>query len=104
MWCVTIGLSLIWIDHHLKLKKFQIFALYCMAYTAGRFVFEEMRIDPAHTIGPLRLNAWVSIVVFVSALAWFLWLNRHGAPVERPDPHDESVPDVSTQGTAPESA
>jgi phosphatidylglycerol---prolipoprotein diacylglyceryl transferase len=104
LWCLAIGLALIWIDHHRKLKKFQIFALYCMAYTAGRFVFEEMRIDPAHTIGPLRLNAWVSIVVFVGALAWFLWLNRHGEPVERPDPDGESVADVSTQGTAPESA
>ena len=57
LWCLAIGLALIWIDHHLTLRKFQIFALYCMAYTAGRFVFEEMRIDPAHTIGPLRLNA-----------------------------------------------
>ena len=63
-----------------------------------------MRIDPAHTIGPLRLNAWVCIVVFVGALAWFLWLSRHGDPVERPDPHGESVADVSTPGTAPESA
>ncbi len=49
-----------------------------MGYTAARFVFEEMRIDPAHTIGPLRVNAWVSIVVFLGALAWFLWLGRHG--------------------------
>ena len=72
------GSRSIWIDHHFRLKKFQLFALYCMGYTAGRFVFEEMRIDPAHTIGPLRLNAWVSIVVFLAALAWFLWLGRHG--------------------------
>ncbi len=62
LWCLALGLALIWVDHHLELKKFQVFALYCMGYTAGRFVFEEMRIDPAHTIGPLRLNAWVSIV------------------------------------------
>ena len=63
-------------------KKFQLFALYCMGYTAARFVFEEMRIDPAHTIGPLRVNAWVSIVVFLAALVWFLWLAPR-RPVER---------------------
>ena len=81
LYCLALGFALIWIDHHVRLKKFQIFALYCMGYTAARFVFEEMRIDPAHTIGPLRLNAWVSIVVFLAALAWFLWLRT---PRRRP--------------------
>jgi prolipoprotein diacylglyceryltransferase len=61
-----------------------------MGYTAARFVFEEMRIDPAHTIGPLRVNAWVSIVVFLGAFAWFLWLRRHGDPVMHPDTGSES--------------
>jgi prolipoprotein diacylglyceryl transferase len=88
LYCTALGFALIWIDKRFQLKKFQLFALYCMGYTAGRFVFEEMRIDPAHTIGPLRLNAWVSIVVFVGALAWFLWLNRHGRPVRAPDSED----------------
>ncbi len=104
LWCVAVGLALIWIDHHLKLKKFQIFALYCMGYTAGRFVFEEMRIDPAHTIGPLRLNAWVSIVVFIGALVWFIWLNRHGQPVVRPERDGGEPADITPSGSAPESA
>ena len=77
--------ALIWIDHRFSLKKFQVFALYCMGYTAARFVFEEMRIDPAHTIGPLRVNAWVSIVVFLAALGSFLWLGRRGRPVGAAD-------------------
>ena len=83
LYCLALGLVLIWVDHHFKLKKFQLFALYCMGYTAARFVFEEMRIDPAHTIGPLRVNAWVSIVVFLAALVAYVWLGRHGQPVER---------------------
>jgi prolipoprotein diacylglyceryl transferase len=95
LWCIALGFALIWIDHHLALKKFQIFALYCMGYTAGRFVFEEMRIDPAHTIGPLRLNAWVCIVVFAVAFVWFLWLNRHGQPVIRPERQGDDAAGVT---------
>ena len=104
LYCLVLGLALIWIDHHFKLKKFQLFALYCMGYTAARFVFEEMRIDPAHTIGPLRLNAWVSIVVFIGALVAYVWLGRHGQPVERPEPADDGPAGISPSGTKPESA
>jgi prolipoprotein diacylglyceryl transferase len=88
LYCAALALALIWIDRHFRLKKFQVFALYGAVYTAGRFVFEEMRIDPAHTIGPLRINAWVCIVVFLVSVAWFLWLGRHGRPVETPDSED----------------
>jgi prolipoprotein diacylglyceryl transferase len=104
LYCLALGLALIWIDHHVKLNKFQLFALYCMGYTAARFVFEGMRIDPAHLIGPLRVNAWVSIAVFLAALGWFLWLRRHGQPVERPDRGDDGSVDVSPSSAKPESA
>jgi hypothetical protein len=63
-----------------------------------------MRIDPANTIGPLRVNGWVSIVVFVAALAWFLWLRRNGAPVVWPDRDDDGSTTISPSGPAPESA
>ena len=78
LYCFALAAVLIWIDKRFKLAKGQIFALYCAGYTAARLVFEEMRIDPAHTIGPLRLNAWVSIVVFVGAVVAFFWLGRRG--------------------------
>ena len=45
------------------LKLGQTFALYVVLYTFARFWFENMRIDPAHEIAGLRINAWVSIVV-----------------------------------------
>lgn len=76
LYCLALALALIWVDKRFKLAKGQIFALYCAGYTAARFVFEEMRIDPAHTIGPLRINAWVSIVVFIGAVTVFFWLGR----------------------------
>jgi prolipoprotein diacylglyceryl transferase len=102
LYCLALGLALIWIDHHFRLKKFQLFALYCMGYTAARFVFEEMRIDPANTIGPLRVNAWVSIVVFLGALVAFVWLGRHGRSVERVSPEDG--PGASPSEAQPDSA
>src|SRR5437588_717793 len=50
-----------------------LFALYVSLYTFGRFFEELLRIDPAHRFGGLRLNAWVSIVVFVASTAFFVW-------------------------------
>ena len=42
-------------------------------YTFGRFFEELLRIDPSHHFAGLRLNAWVSIVVFVLSTAFFIW-------------------------------
>ena len=50
-----------------------LFALYISYYCFGRFFEELLRVDPAHEFGPLRLNAWVSIVVFVVSTAFFVW-------------------------------
>jgi prolipoprotein diacylglyceryl transferase len=85
MWCIALGFSLLYIDRKFKLARGQLFALYAAGYTAFRFVMEEMRIDEAHTIGPLRVNAWVSIVVFVGAIFAFVLLGRRGSRDERID-------------------
>ena len=76
LWCVALGFTLLWVDRRWKLARGQLFALYAAGYTAFRFVMEEMRIDPAHTIGPLRINAWVSIGVFVISVTIFVLLGR----------------------------
>lgn len=93
LYCLALGLVLLWIDSRVRLKRGQLFALYVAGYTAVRFVFEEMRVDPAHLIGPLRVNAWVSVVLFAAAVAWFLWLGRHGT--DRPYATDEASADGS---------
>lgn len=76
MWCIALGFALIALDRKFKFVRGQLFALYAAGYTFFRFFMEEMRVDPAHTIGPLRLNAWVSIVVFVVSIALFVFLGR----------------------------
>ena len=46
-----------------------LFALYLALYSFGRFFVEGLRIDPAHTYGPLRLNQIVAAVVCLAACA-----------------------------------
>jgi prolipoprotein diacylglyceryl transferase len=53
-----------------------ILALYLALYSFGRFWVEGLRIDPAHMLGPLRLNQVVSAIVFVVAGTVWLRLRR----------------------------
>ena len=71
-------------ERRLSLKQGQTFALYVILYPVGRFWFENLRIDPAHKLGPLRVNAWVSVAVCLFGIAWFVWLGRHEPPQRRP--------------------
>jgi len=84
LWCAALGFTLLWIDKRCKLARGQLFALYAAGYTPFRLVMEEMRIDPAHTIGPLRVNAWVSIVIFVISVTVFFWLGRRARNAGEP--------------------
>jgi prolipoprotein diacylglyceryl transferase len=69
---VGVGLLLL-LDRRFRFKPPALFALYVSYYTAGRFLEELLRIDPAHHFAGLRLNAWVSIVVFVCSTVFFVW-------------------------------
>jgi prolipoprotein diacylglyceryl transferase len=50
-----------------------LFALYVSYYTFGRFFEELLRIDPSHHIAGLRLNAWLSILLFLLSAGYFVW-------------------------------
>jgi prolipoprotein diacylglyceryl transferase len=69
---VGVGLLLL-LDRRFRFKPPALFALYVSYYTAGRFLEELLRIDPAHHFAGLRLNAWVSLVVFVCSTVFFVW-------------------------------
>ncbi|HEU5278885.1 MAG TPA: prolipoprotein diacylglyceryl transferase [Gaiellaceae bacterium] len=64
---------LLWIDRRFNLRRPGLFALYVSYYCFGRFFEELLRIDPAHEFLGLRLNAWVSLAVFVLSTAFFIW-------------------------------
>jgi prolipoprotein diacylglyceryl transferase len=64
---------LLLIDWRFRIRPPALFALYVSFYTFGRFFEELLRIDPAHELAGLRLNAWVSLVLFVCSTVFFVW-------------------------------
>ncbi|HLM35749.1 MAG TPA: prolipoprotein diacylglyceryl transferase [Gaiellaceae bacterium] len=67
-----VGLLLL-LSWRFRFRPPALFALYISYYCFGRFFEELLRVDPAHEFGPLRLNAWVSVVVFILSTAFFVW-------------------------------
>ena len=92
--CLAIFGLLLLVERRAALRTGQTFALYVVLYTFARFWFENMRIDPAHEIAGLRVNAWVSIVLFVFGIGWFVWLGRH-EPAQRRPGHVEEPESVA---------
>jgi prolipoprotein diacylglyceryl transferase len=92
VWNLGVAGVLVWADRKWKLGHGKVFALYVVLYTAGRFWIEALRIDSVNEIGGFRLNNYTSLIVFVIALVWLIWLvrNRPGRElvVEGPDPSD----------------
>ena len=76
LWCLLgVGVLLL-IDKRFNIRAPGLFCLYVLWYCVGRFGMELLRIDEAHEFLGLRLNAWVSIVVFALALIAFVWSQR----------------------------
>jgi len=69
IWCVSVAAFLIIAGK--SWKPGQVFAAYVVAYCAGRFFIELIRIDAANPIAGLRVNVWVSVIVALSALLYF---------------------------------
>jgi prolipoprotein diacylglyceryl transferase len=73
VWNVLVALLVIWADRRFRLARGRAFALYVAGYTAGRFVIELLRTDPATRVfGDVRINVVVAAVVFVGAVAYLL--------------------------------
>ncbi|MGW2708587.1 prolipoprotein diacylglyceryl transferase [Streptomyces sp. NPDC001356] len=72
LWCVGVGLLVIWADRRFKLGHGRAFALYVAAYCVGRGWIEYMRVDDAHHILGLRLNDWTALLVFLLAVAYIV--------------------------------
>ncbi|MDN5770769.1 MAG: prolipoprotein diacylglyceryl transferase, partial [Microlunatus sp.] len=83
IWNLGVAGVLVWADRRWRLGHGKVFALYVMLYTAGRFWIEALRIDEVNQIGGFRLNNYTSLIVFVVAAIWFVWLLRHRPGRER---------------------
>jgi prolipoprotein diacylglyceryl transferase len=83
VWDLGVALLVWLLDRRYQFGRARAFALYVMAYTAGRFWIEYLRVDAAHHFLGLRINDWTSIVVFLAAVIYFvgvrgpqLWLTQ----------------------------
>ncbi len=76
IWCLLVAIAILLLDRRLTLGRGRPLALYVMLYPVGRIVFELMRTDPANHILGLRVNVWVSILVFLGGLALFIVLGK----------------------------
>ena len=84
IWNLIGAALIIWIGHRLanRLKAGSLFALYVMWYTLGRTWIEMLRIDFSHEILGLRVNVWVSIIVFMLGAVAFIVIQRVGSPTQ----------------------
>jgi prolipoprotein diacylglyceryl transferase len=89
IWNLAAAAVLVLLDRRLRLGYGKVFALYVVLYTAGRFWIEALRIDTVTEIAGFRLNNYTSLLLFLAALGWLIWLarNRSGREVvvESPD-------------------
>ncbi len=69
---------LLWAGRRLRLQWGRLFALYLIWYSAGRIVWESIRIDPSEIFAGLRTNVWAAILgVVVGLVIFFVQKRRH---------------------------
>jgi prolipoprotein diacylglyceryl transferase len=73
LWAVLVAVLLLWADKRFQLGHGRVFALYVAGYTLGRAFWEHLRIDPANEIVGVRVNLWVSGLIFAAAIVYFVW-------------------------------
>jgi phosphatidylglycerol---prolipoprotein diacylglyceryl transferase len=83
IWLLVVAGALVLIDKRWRLGHGRVFALYVALYTVGRLFIELIRIDPANEILGLRVNVWVSVLVFLGAVAYLVVSSRR-APGREP--------------------
>ena len=83
----TLGvLFLLWVGKRFTLQWGRLFALYLVWYSAGRIVWENIRIDPSEVFLGLRTNVWAAIAgVVIGLVIFFVQKRRH--PGLEPSPY-----------------
>ncbi|WP_280399161.1 prolipoprotein diacylglyceryl transferase [Nocardia carnea] len=76
VWNVAVVVALVYIDRRFRIGHGRLFALYVAGYCFGRFFVELMRDDEATQIAGIRINSFTSALVFLAAIAYFLFATK----------------------------
>jgi prolipoprotein diacylglyceryl transferase len=82
LWNLAAFALLILLDKRFDLRWGRLFGLYLIAYSAGRFWIEGIRIDPSDIIFGLRTNQWSAVLTIVIGVAIFVVSKRRHTGVE----------------------
>ena len=91
---------LLLIGWRFKIKPPALFALYVAFYTFGRTFEELLRVDPSHHFLGERLNFWVSIVVCIVSVVFFVWWQFLRSGGQGPSVHRKPKPREIPKGPA----
>ena len=70
--CLALAALLLVVERRFSPARGRLIAWYAAGYTIFRFFIEGLRVDSAHSAGGLRLNQWVSLVVFSVVVGWLV--------------------------------
>lgn len=76
LWNVLVVLLLVYVDKRFRIGHGRLFALYVAGYSFGRFFVELMRDDEATHIAGIRINSFTSALVFLAAIAYFVFATK----------------------------
>ena len=89
LWNFAGAALIIWAGRRFRIRPPGVFCLYVAIYSLGRIFWEQLRVDPSREFLGQRLNFYVALVLFLGAVAVFVWTQRR-RPAEPPP----AAPDV----------
>jgi prolipoprotein diacylglyceryl transferase len=73
LWNLAAAALLLVLDSRFRFRPPALFALYVSLYTGFRLYLESLRIDPSEHIAGLRVNSWMSLILFVLSTSFFVY-------------------------------
>ncbi|MBF6539334.1 prolipoprotein diacylglyceryl transferase [Nocardia farcinica] len=92
LWNVLVVIALVQLDKRFRIGHGRLFALYVAGYSFGRFFVELMRDDEATLVAGIRINNFTSALVFLAAIAYFVFATKGREAPERLQPGGTTRP------------
>lgn len=89
LWCLMLFFFLTWFDRNRRTAYGQTFAMYCILYSAERFLVESLRTDSL-MIGPFKQAQVISICAIIAGVILYRYSASHWpVKVQEPDTASE---------------